>query len=234
METTAMTPWPLLLALGAFHGLNPGMGWLFAVARGMQEGRRTEVWRALLPLGIGHALAIGAAVAVAVALGDRLPVEPLRWAVAAILIGLGARRIYRHRHPRLGGMRVGFAGLTWWSFLMATAHGAGLMVVPVLLGGDARMAHAVGGRIAHAASSGGDAAHASMGGHAAHAAAMSGPEAALAATAIHAIGYLVVSVAIAAVVYEKVGLKFLRTRWFNLDLLWAVALIVTGAVTLLA
>lgn len=218
-DSIATAPWLLLLGLGAFHGLNPGMGWLFAVARGMQEGRRTEVWRALLPLGLGHAAAIGVAVVVAVALGDRLPVEPLRWAVPAILIGLGARRLVRHRHPRSRGMRVGFAGLAWWSFLMASAHGAGLMVVPVLLGGDARMAHAVQGL--------------ETGGHAAHAASMGGPEEALLATAIHAIGYLVVSVAIAAVVYEKVGLAFLRTRWFNLDLLWAVALIATGVVTLL-
>src|SRR3970282_1093788 len=104
METIAMASWLLLLLLGAFHGINPGMGWLFAVARGLQEGRRLEVWRALLPLATGPTL------------------------------GLGARRLIRHRHPRLGGMRVGMAGLTSWSFLMATAHGAGLMVVPVLLG----------------------------------------------------------------------------------------------------
>ncbi len=211
----AMAPWLLLVALGAFHGVNPGMGWLFAVARGMQEGRRTEVWRALLPLGAGHALAVGAAVLAAVALGERLPVELLRWAVAAILVTLGGRRLFRHRHPRLGGMRVGMAGLTTWSFLMATAHGAGLMVVPVLLGGDASTAHA-----AH--------------GHAAHAVGFNGPEAALAATAIHATGYLLVSALVAMVVYEKLGLRFLRTRWFNLDLLWALALIATGGLTLLA
>ncbi|HSE94445.1 MAG TPA: hypothetical protein VLD61_01050 [Methylomirabilota bacterium] len=215
MESIAMAPWLLLLALGAFHGVNPGMGWLFAVARGMQEGRRTEVWRALLPLGAGHALAVGAAVAAALALGSRLPGEPLRWGVAAILIALGARRLVRHRHPRLGGMRVGMAGLTAWSFLMATAHGAGLMVVPVLLGGDASQAHA-----AH--------------GHAAHAAGLTGFEAALAATAIHAAGYLLVAALVAVLVYEKVGLRFLRTGWFNLDLLWALALIATGGLTLLA
>lgn len=214
METIAMAPW-LLLALGAFHGVNPGMGWLFAVARGMQEGRRTEVWRALLPLGAGHTLAVGAAVAAAVALGERLPVELLRWAVAASLIALGVRRLARHRHPRLGGMRVGMAGLTAWSFLLATAHGAGLMVVPVLLGGDASPAHA-----AHA--------------HAAHVAGLGGPEAALTATAIHAAGYLLVSALVAVIVYERVGLKFLRTGWFNLDLLWALALIATGGLTLLA
>ena len=207
-----------LLALGAFHGVNPGMGWLFAVARGMQEGRRAEVWRALLPMGAGHALAVAAAVAVAMALGDALPVAALRWAVAAILIALGARRLVRHRHPRLRGMRVGMRGIAAWSFLMASAHGAGLMVVPVLLGGDAAPAHAHGA-------------------HAAHGALVAGPggfEAALAATAIHAVGYLVVSALAAAIVYEKLGLRFLRTGWWNLDLVWAVALIATGAITLLA
>jgi hypothetical protein len=215
METIAMTPWILLLGLGAFHGVNPGMGWLFAVAKGLQEGRRTGVWRALLPLGVGHALAVGVAVVVVVVLGERLPIELLRWVVAAVLIALGGRRLVRHRHPRLGGMRVGMTGLTAWSFLMATAHGAGLMVVPVLLGGDVASAHA-----AH--------------GHAVHAAGLGGPEAALVATTIHAAGYLIVSALVAAVVYERLGLKFLRTRWFNMDLLWALALVATGALTLLA
>jgi len=209
-----MGSWILLLALGAFHGVNPGMGWLFAVARGMQEGRRTEVWRALLPLGAGHALAVAAAIVAAIALGSHLPLEPLRWAVAALLIGLGARRLVRHRHPRLGGMRVDMGGLTVWSFLMATAHGAGLMVVPVLLGGDAAAAHAAHGHIAHAADP-------------------SGIERALIATVVHAAGYLVVSALVGWIVYEKIGLRFLRTRWFNLDLVWALALIGTGALTLL-
>lgn len=213
METIAMAPW--LLALGAFHGVNPGMGWLFAVARGMQEGRRSEVWRALLPLAVGHTLAVGAAVVGAAALGNRIPTEPLRWVVAATLITLGARRLFRHRHPRLGGMRVGMAALTSWSFLMATAHGAGLMVAPVLLRGSGPATHDV-----HV--------------HTAQMFGLGSAESAVAATAIHAAGYLLVSALVAAVVYEKVGLQFLRTRWFNLDLVWALALIVTGAVTVLA
>ncbi|HEU4464408.1 MAG TPA: hypothetical protein VFS53_05125 [Gemmatimonadota bacterium] len=216
MESILTTSSLALFALGAFHGVNPGMGWLFAVARGMQEGRRAEVWRALLPMGAGHALAVAAAVAVAMALGDALPVAALRWAVAAILIALGARRLVRHRHPRLGGMRVGMRGIAAWSFLMASAHGAGLMVVPVLLGGDAAPAHAA--LVAAPATQG---------------AGLGGLEAALAATAIHAVGYLVVSALAAAVVYEKLGLRFLRTGWWNLDLVWAVALIATGAITLL-
>jgi hypothetical protein len=115
-------------------------------------------------------------------------------------------------------MRVGMRGIAVWSFLMASAHGAGLMVVPVLLGGDAAPAHA------------------SHGAHAAHAAGLGGLgglELALAATAIHAVGYLLVSAIAAVVVYEKLGLRFLRTGWLNLDLLWALALIATGGVTLL-
>ena len=218
MESIATVSMLTLFALGAFHGVNPGMGWLFAVARGMQERRRAEVWRALLPLGLGHALAVSAAIAVALALGEALPVQALRWAVAAILIALGARRLVRHRHPRLGGLRVGSARLAAWSFLMASAHGAGLMVVPVLLGGDATSAHAHAA--AHVAAVGG--------------AAAGGLEAALAASLIHALGYLLVSALAAAVVYEKLGLRFLRTRWWNLDLVWALALIATGAISLLA
>lgn len=201
--------WWLLFALGAFHGVNPAMGWLFAVARGLQEHRRREVWRALLPLGAGHVLAVGAAVAVAVAVGRNLPLDPLRWLVAALLVGLGARRLVRHRHPRLAGLRVGAVGLTVWSFLMASAHGAGLMVVPLLLGGE----------------------RSAIGGHAHHAPAAGGLDVALTATAVHAVGYLLVSAAVAVLVYEKLGLRFLRTGWFNLDLLWALALIVTGAAT---
>jgi hypothetical protein len=222
MEPIVTTSALALFALGAFHGVNPGMGWLFAVARGMQEGRRAEVWRALLPMGLGHVLAVAASVAVAMLLGAALPTAALRGAVAVLLIGLGARRLVRHRHPRLGGMRVGAAGLTAWSFLMATAHGAGLMVVPILLGGDAAPAHA-----SHAG-------HAAVAGHAGHAAVGFGTfDAALAATAIHAVGYLLVSALAAAIVYEKLGLRFLRTGWLNVDLLWAVALIATGGVTLL-
>lgn len=208
MEGLTQHSWWLLLALGAFHGVNPAMGWLFAVARGLQEKRRREVWRALLPLGAGHLLAIAAAVVAALALGSNLPLAGLRWLVAALLVGLGARRLVRHRHPRLGGVRVGAAGLTTWSCLTATAHGAGLMVVPVLLGDGA-----------------------TAGGHAHHLPAAGGVDLALTATAVHAVGYLLVSAGIAVLVYEKLGLRFLRTGWFNLDLLWALALIVTGVAT---
>jgi hypothetical protein len=208
---TETASWTLLLALGAFHGINPGMGWLFAVALGMQERRRSAVWRALLPLGLGHALAVAAAIAVAVAIGVAVPTQYLRWLAAAFLGALGVYRLYRHRHPRSVGMRVGAAGLTWWSFLMASAHGAGLMVVPVFLG----MAMVE-----------------SAGGHAHHGAA-AGASQALMATSIHAAAYLLVTAAIAVVVFEKLGVGLLRKAWINLDLIWAATLIATGCLTLL-
>ena len=215
MEPVAVGTWAALLGLGAFHGVNPGMGWLFAVARGMQEKRRAEVWRALLPLGAGHALAIGAAMLLAAAIGRAVPAEALKWTIATFLVALGARRLTRHRHPRSRGMQVGLTGLTAWSFLMASAHGAGLMVVPLVL--DRSMP----------TTGSGHAAHATAGLMAAD------PATALAFVGVHALGYLGISALIAAIVYEKVGLRFLRAGWLNLDLVWAVALIATGALTAL-
>lgn len=215
--------WLALVGLGAGHGLNPGMGWLFAVALGMQEGRTLAVWRALPPLALGHALAVAAAVLAAAVLGRLVPPEALGWIVGGMLLGLGALRLLRHRHPRYGGMRVGFRELTIWSFLMATAHGAGLMVLPLLVGG-----------------SGAGSASGLSGGHAMHLAQASivptsGPVAiGLWATAMHSAGYLLVTGLIAVVVYRKLGLRMLRTMWINLDLIWGGALVVTGAVALLA
>jgi len=214
--------WLALAGLGAGHGLNPGMGWLFAVALGMQEGRTRAVWRALPPLALGHALAVAAAVLAAAVLGRFLPPEALGWIVGGMLLGLGTLRLLRHRHPRYGGMRVGFRELTIWSFLMATAHGAGLMVLPLLVGGS---------NSGRPGLSGGHAMHlvqASM-------VPVSGPVATgLGATAMHSAGYLLVTGLIAVVVYRKLGLRMLRTMWINLDLVWGGALVVTGAVALLA
>src|SRR5512146_852513 len=173
--------WAMLLALGAFHGINPGMGWLFAVALGLQERRRGAVLRALLPLGLGHALAVAAAIAVALAIGVVIPMAYLRWAVGGVLVALGLMRFFRHKHPRWASMRVGMGGLTVWSFLMASAHGAGLMVVPIFLG--MAMGHA-GGHSCHGA-----------------AAASAGTGPAVLATALHALGYLLVTAVVAVVVF---------------------------------
>jgi hypothetical protein len=119
-------------------------------------------------------------------------------------------RFVRHGHRRWTGMRVGMGGLTLWSFLMATAHGAGLMVVPVFVG----MTMAGGHQHAHHHMPGNDAG------------------AALFATTLHAAGYLPVTALTALLVYEKLGVGLLRRAWFNVDLIWAVALVVTGALTL--
>src|SRR5918911_21332 len=123
------------------------MGWLFAVGRGLQERDRRALWRALGPLALGHALAIGAALLLAITLGQVLPLRWLRWVVAAALLGVGLDGLVRHRHVRLGGMRVSARELTTWSFLMASAHGAGLMVLPFVLG--AAMSPSEGSHLHH-------------------------------------------------------------------------------------
>jgi hypothetical protein len=203
--------WLTLAGLGAFHGLNPGMGWLFAVALGMQEGKRSAVWRALLPLALGHGLAIAAAIAVAMLAGTALSPNVLRWPVALLLAGLGVRQFYRHVHPRWAAMRVGMGGLTWWSFLMASAHGAGLMVLPVFLS----MTAVAEGPSCHARGASANAA------------------AGAAATLVHGAGYLAVTALAAWIVVDRVGLGLLRKAWINLDVIWAGALIVTACLTLL-
>jgi hypothetical protein len=207
MEQATLS-WLTLIGLGAFHGINPGMGWLFAVALGMQERRRAAVYQALMPLAFGHALAVGAAVILAAAIGAVAPLGVIRWALAAFLVVMGGLRLFRHHHhPRGTGMRVGMTGLTVWSFLMASAHGAGLMVAPVFLGMTM------------------------MAGEAHHCSAATTGPAAFFATIAHAAGYLAVTAVIAALVFEKFGVGLLRRAWFNLDRIWAVALIATGILT---
>ena len=199
-----------LVFLGAFHGINPGMGWLFAVALGMQENRSAAVWRAIVPIGVGHACAVAAAVALGMIAGIVLPLDALRWPVAGVLVALGIRRLLRHRHPRFGSMRIGAGGLTIWSFLIASAHGAGLMVLPIWL----RMS-------------------AASGDHAAHLHGSTTIASGVAATAVHSASYLLVTAAIAWIVFHKLGVGLLRKAWINLDLIWAVALIASGGLTLL-
>lgn len=214
----ASVPWLSLFALGAAHGINPAMGWLFAVGRGLQERDRRAVWRAFGPLAIGHALAIVVAVVLAITLGRVLAPGWLRWIVAAALLVVGVNGIARHRHVALGGMRVSARELAAWSFLMASAHGAGLMVLPFILGAVAPAAP-----IAH---------------HHHMASAATGPAApvltasltgmnpiGMTAPLVHTLGYLAATVVIAVVVYEKVGLRILRRAWINLNLIWGVALI---------
>jgi hypothetical protein len=213
-------PWAALALLGAMHGLNPGMGWLFAVALGLQERDRRAVWRALLPMATGHALAISAAAAIAAVVGLAVPMGILRWCVAATLMVFGVSRLARHRHPRWAAMRVNRRDLTLWSFLMATAHGAGLMALPLML-----RATADAGYVGHH--------HRLPVGPALASASVlpQGVDVGLLATLLHTAGYLAVTGLLAVAVYERFGLRVLRTAWVNLDLIWAVALIGTAVLT---
>lgn len=222
MEAVGALPWMVLLGLGALHGINPAMGWLFAVGLGLQERDRRVVWRALGPLALGHALAIGTAVGAVAVIGRWVPLGTLKWIVALVLVGFGVAHLARHWHPRAGGMRVGARKLTVWSFLVASAHGAGLMVLPFLL--DAT----------------GAAPESAMSAAAGHAHGTAQPLLAglpqdqlggIAATLVHTAGYLLVAGLLAVLVYEKLGLRLLRSAWINLDLLWAGALIATAVIT---
>src|SRR3954469_199317 len=133
--------WLTLAALGAYHGLNPAMRWLFAVSLALQQGERRPVVRSFLPIAIGHELAVVLVAALVLGLGVVADPAVLHVAAAAVLIGFGLWRFARPRaHPRWTTMRVNRRELTLWSFLMSSAHGAGLMVAPVLLGGAAASA----------------------------------------------------------------------------------------------
>ena len=199
-------PWFALAGLGAYHGLNPAMGWLFAVALGLHRGSRAVVLLSLIPIAIGHGLAIAVAAAAIVLLGLVINGEALR-GLAGIILILWAlyHALYGSRHRSRVGMRAGFAGLLMWSFLMAGAHGAGLMVAPALmplcLGMDADF--------------------------------VTGPLAlSVLAVALHTAAMLAVTAIVAVLVYNWIGVNFLRRGWFNLDRLWTGALVLTGLVLL--
>ena len=200
-----LTAWSTLFLLGAYHGVNPGMGWLFAVARGMQEHRTRAVAWSLPPIAIGHALSVGVMILTVRLAQAAMPLKYIRIGVAVALVSLGVYKLIRSRHFRWGGMQVGFRELTIWSFLMASAHGAGLMVLPVVLAGP----------------------------HAHHHAASQDAATGVWATLIHTLGYFSVTTLVALLVYQKLGLAMLRRSWFNLDLIWAIALVVTGSFALL-
>jgi hypothetical protein len=211
-------PWVVLAAVGAFHGLNPAMGWLFAVALGLQEEDEHAVRRALIPIALGHAASIGLVVFLFGALSLLISPDTLRYAAAGALLVFGLVLLIRVKHPRWVGNRVGFRDLTAWSFLMSTAHGAGLMLVPALLGISA--AASAGSYIGRA--------------HAMEAGIVTSSIAAAAsAVALHTGAMLVVAGAIATMVYRWFGLRFLRKGWINVNVLWAISLLAAGYVMLI-
>ena len=188
------------------------MGWLFAVALGLQEQKRAAVFRALPPMVLGHALSIAIIIAAVLLARVSLPQRALNIAAAVILFAFGFYRVLRSRHPNWVGMRVGFGDLTLWSFVMASAHGAGLMLVPFFLGPPA--AHEAHQHGSH---------------HGMAFANFSAPSLLAASVAVHTFGYLLATALIAILVYEKLGVAILRRAWFNIDLVWMLALMITGA-----
>jgi hypothetical protein len=207
-----LAPWLTLVGLGLFHGLNPAMGWLFAVALGLQQKRRAAVLWALPPIAIGHEAAVVAAVVLVRGVELVSSPDTLRLAAGAALVLFGLFKFARPRaHPRWVGMRIAPWELGVWSFLMATAHGAGLMLVPLLLGLHADShTHALPAVFTGTGSIWLD----------------------VAAVLVHTLAMLLTMGAIALVVYEKVGVGILRRAWVNLDALWAAAFVVAGAATL--
>jgi hypothetical protein len=211
---TAAWPWIAVAALGAYHGIDPSMGWLFAVALGLQERSRAKVLWSLAPIALGHLVSIAAVVAIIGGLRIFIAIDWLRplGSGALILFGL-FRFIWPRAHPRWVAMRVNSAELALWSFLMASAHGAGLMLFPILVGMMPRSAHS---------------AHQMAAAHAAHSITQ-----AIAVVILHTGAMVVVMGAIAILVYDYVGLAILRSAWINLDTVWAAALVAAGVLSLL-
>ena len=209
-------PWVALFLLGCYHGINPGMGWLFAVALGLQERRGRAVVEAVPPIVLGHVASVALVVLLAGLALLSASVRPVRIASAALLFAFGAYRLVRARHPRWVGMRVGFWGLVLWSFLMASGHGAGLMLLPI---------------VTSSAMTGMSGEHEHMG-HSMPEHVAPGAATWALSVGVHTLGYLLTLVLVALLVYYRFGVGFLRTRWFNLDLIWATALVITGVITL--
>jgi hypothetical protein len=198
-----------MIGFGAYHGLNPGMGWLFALSLGLQRRSERAIWISLLPITVGHAGSLFL-IGVLILAGFRfISSDVLQLFTGMLLIGFGIYKVFRYyRHPRWVGMKVGMRDLTRWSFLMAIAHGAGLMIAPALL------------NIAAPA-------------HAGHQMAGNSSGAVLLGIALHTGAMLLMMSVVAWFVYRRFGLAVLRQKWINFDLIWAVALIIVGGISLL-
>jgi hypothetical protein len=201
----------VLVLLGSFHGLNPAMGWLFSVALGLNRQSLKAVVISWVPIALGHAASVGVVLLAVLAFGFVLDRELVHRAAGVILLGWALWHGFRgHRQRVRIGMQAGIAGLGLWSFLMATAHGAGLMVLPALvplcLSGSSSAISELNGTLPIAVT----------------------------ALAIHTAAMLVTMATISFIVYEWVGLAFLRSGWINLDLIWIVALVACGGFLVLA
>jgi hypothetical protein len=206
--------WGLMALLGAYHGLNPAMGWLFAVGLGLQDRSRRSVLRALGPIALGHELALALVAGLVLVLGVFTDSGPLHIGAGIVLVAFGIFRFAKpHAHPRWTTMRVRGRELTLWSFLMSSAHGAGLMVAPVLIGLSASSSSKQDHALAET-----------------HLGMLNVPQTAL-ALALHVGTMLAVMAVVSIVVYDRLGVRILRTAWVNTDWLWAGAFIMAGVVT---
>jgi len=200
-----LSPWLALVGLGAFHGANPAMGWLFAVALGLHRRSRRTVWLSLIPIALGHALSVSVVVILVVGFGTLADRSWIEVAAGFVLIGWAVYHwFYGHRHRVRVGMTAGLTGLGLWSFLMATVHGAGLMLVPVLI------PLCLTGTPSYELISTGSL------------------SLSLGAIGVHTAAMLCVTAAIAVAVYEVLGLGFLRWGWINFDIVWTAALVGVG------
>jgi hypothetical protein len=211
MSAGGLSPWLILIALGAFHGLNPAMGWLFAVALGLYRQSRQVVLVSLIPIALGHAASIAVVVYAVMGLGTTIDPATFRIFSGVLLIAWGIYHLlFGHRHRLRIGLRTGLLGLFAWSFVMATAHGAGAMTLPVLMP------------------------LADAGEHAHHMPATASLFTASLAVLVHSLAMLVTTGVVALSVYQWLGLDFLRRGWINLDLIWTAALIFMGLWLLVA
>src|SRR5215472_1459287 len=205
----ALWPWLTIVGLGIYHGVNPAMGWLFAAALGFHRGRRSVVVQSLIPIAAGHLLSVATVVALVLALGIVIDRQPLLMAAGGGLILWALYHLaYGCRHPARIGMQAGLAGLLAWSFLMASAHGAGLMLVPAVyplcFSGNEASGIAIAGALVTS----------------------------LAAVGLHTAVMVGISGIIGILVYDWIGVGFLRRGWINFDWLWAAALGITGVIVL--
>lgn len=206
-----------LAGLGAYHGLNPAMGWLFAVSRGMQERSRRAVLRSLGPIALGHELSIALVAVIVLVLSATIDLGALRIGAAVVLVAFGIFRFAKPRaHPRWTSMRVSDRELMWWSFLMSSAHGAGLMIAPVLIG--------LKGASASDAHEHADVAMLTDVGLGTGALGLM----------IHVGAMVAVMAFVAVLVYDRLGVAILRSAWLNTDHLWAGAFVLAGGLTLVS
>jgi hypothetical protein len=209
--------WLAVIAFGIYHGLNPAMGWPLAVANGLTAKRDAAVFATAWPLGAGHFFAMAIVLVPFALLAWYVEWgRAVRFGAGGLVLLFGIYRLIDRRHPRLLA-RVRPTQLTWWSFLMATAHGAGLMLVPLALSLCAPV---------------GVAASSSLSGHAASMALMrSGFTMAIAVSVVHTLAMIAAGLGVAWVVYRYLGLRFLTRAWLNLETIWGATLVVTGAVS---